>query len=142
MNKEKIYNNLNSDDPEEAYTFLFNKIILMLSLEYGVRISKIRPVLEYCLEQDNEEIGTIVKKTFRKKVYKKHKKMNKCKCAICGCTDKKRLTMHHVKPISLYPEEKYNVNNIILLCDTCHAREHGILSETVKEEGVCCANES
>lgn len=46
------------------------------------------------------------------------------KCVLCGCEDQK-LQMHHIKNVSGYPELKFDVNNIILVCGTCHKIVHG-----------------
>lgn len=46
-------------------------------------------------------------------------------CELCG----KYLTaqtseLHHIKPVSLFPELKYDPNNLVLLCHDCHTRLH------------------
>lgn len=49
-------------------------------------------------------------------------------CAICG--SKSNLHLHHILPVNLYPEHKYNQNNLIVLCNgknNCHFI-HGHLS--------------
>lgn len=46
-------------------------------------------------------------------------------CELCG----KYLTaetseLHHIKPISLYPQLKYEPSNLMLLCHDCHVGLH------------------
>ena len=43
-------------------------------------------------------------------------------CLKCGSVD--RLHAHHVLPVSLYPELKFDTTNGAPLCDTCHRRFH------------------
>lgn len=40
------------------------------------------------------------------------------RCQICGKGGE--LEMHHIKPQSSRPDLKYNLNNILLLCNDCH----------------------
>lgn len=52
-------------------------------------------------------------------------------CELCG----KHLTqadseLHHIKPLSLYPQLKYEPNNLMLLCHDCHV---GLHREVIKK---------
>lgn len=49
-------------------------------------------------------------------------------CAICGCRCVKPHA-HHKKPVALYPELKYDVDNGITLCPGCHRKLHSSSSE-------------
>lgn len=44
-------------------------------------------------------------------------------CKLCGKTNEK-LTVHHIEPVEYCPELKWEVNNTILLCATCHQLMH------------------
>lgn len=44
------------------------------------------------------------------------------KCNICGAT--KKLCAHHIKSYKNYPELRYDINNGILLCHSCHMAAH------------------
>lgn len=45
--------------------------------------------------------------------------------AICQhCGTEKKLHCHHLKKFREYPELRYDVNNGITLCNSCHTREH------------------
>lgn len=44
------------------------------------------------------------------------------KCTKCGATED--LHAHHIKAFSVYPELRYEVENGITLCRTCHLKEH------------------
>lgn len=117
MDKKELWDIINSDRPKLGYNYLFHDLVIILSQKYGVKISKILDVFDFCAHQDIEAVGTIASHDFKNKVYDKISK-----CYICG--SKENLTIHHIQPKNLYPEEKYNVNNVILLCDKCHKRIH------------------
>jgi len=44
------------------------------------------------------------------------------RCQLCGVTEDRcfYLFVHHIKPISKFPELKYDINNCITLCESCH----------------------
>ena len=42
-------------------------------------------------------------------------------CRHCGELDRKLLDSHHIKPISKFPELKYDIDNGICYCLWCHA---------------------
>ena len=44
---------------------------------------------------------------------------NKCK----NC-EEEIVDLHHIKPVYKYPEEAFNIDNIIGLCESCHHKEH------------------
>jgi 5-methylcytosine-specific restriction endonuclease McrA len=123
MNKEKLWNVVNSDNPDTGYNYLYHELVKILSQKYGVRISKMSDVFKYCSEQDIGTTGTIVTKSFNSSVYAKYNVNGKCHCQKCGATDD--LTIHHLKSKKIYPEEKYNINNVTVLCRDCHEKEHG-----------------
>jgi 5-methylcytosine-specific restriction protein A len=51
-------------------------------------------------------------------VRKKHIEANPC-CIACGKS--KKLEVHHIKPVHLYPELELDPSNIVTLCaDPCH----------------------
>ena len=117
MKKKELWNIINSDKPEFGYNYLFHELVIILSQQYGVKISKMLDIFKFCAGQDNEAVGTIVSHDFKDKVYDKSSE-----CYICG--EKNNLTIHHIQPKNLYPEEKYNIDNVILLCDKCHKLIH------------------
>jgi 5-methylcytosine-specific restriction endonuclease McrA len=45
-------------------------------------------------------------------------------CQKCGAENQK-MHIHHVKPLSQYPELAYEVDNGLTLCMACHGVEHG-----------------
>lgn len=53
------------------------------------------------------------------------------KCAKCG---KEGKHVHHIKPISKYGD--HSLNNLILLCPKCHAKEHVKLRQQKKKDNV------
>lgn len=47
------------------------------------------------------------------------------KCKAKSESDKKvYLNAHHIKPVAMFPELAYEVDNGITLCDKCHKKEH------------------
>lgn len=58
-------------------------------------------------------------KTWRKAVYER----DNYTCQKCNKRGG-RLEAHHIKPWSDYPEVRFDVNNGMTLCETCHAHEH------------------
>jgi 5-methylcytosine-specific restriction protein A len=45
-----------------------------------------------------------------------------CMCEVCGQTD--GLHMHHVKSWAEHPELRLELDNLMLLCQPCHADAH------------------
>lgn len=54
--------------------------------------------------------------------HEKVKQRDGMKCVVCGRTDD--IQAHHIKPIFLYPEYKWDVDNGITLCKGCHQKQH------------------
>lgn len=47
------------------------------------------------------------------------------KCKHCGCDlTPDTASLHHIKPVSLYPGLKKDIDNVVLLCHSCHAAIH------------------
>lgn len=55
---------------------------------------------------------------WQQEVYKK----DNCICRICG--SKKDIVAHHLKLFSGFPELRFDVNNGIVLCRSCHGKVH------------------
>lgn len=45
-------------------------------------------------------------------------------CYFCGSTT--HLHGHHIKPVTLYPQGKYDPKNIMVVCSKCHGEIHGM----------------
>ena len=45
-------------------------------------------------------------------------------CQTCGCTDRRKLHSHHIKPWSKYPHLRYSLKNGICICKACHVKLH------------------
>ena len=58
-------------------------------------------------------------KQWRKAVFER----DEYKCRMCGKKGGK-LNAHHIKPFSLYPDLRFDVNNGITLCRQCHIELH------------------
>jgi len=59
-------------------------------------------------------------KEWRVKVFKR----DNYKCVECGCSRKRLLQAHHIKPKNKYPELAYKINNGQTLCVYCHIKKH------------------
>lgn len=70
---------------------------------------------------NERELGTLRWKAFKKQVIDHYKS-----CALCGFDDKSKLQPHHKyyyePPHSLVD---YEISEMALLCEYCHARTHG-----------------
>lgn len=44
-------------------------------------------------------------------------------CQVCGHREPEIVVVDHIKPKSLYPELKFEPNNMLTLCPNCHARK-------------------
>jgi 5-methylcytosine-specific restriction endonuclease McrA len=134
MTRQRLTQIINSDTPMEAYNYLYTKILDYLTTTYGIKAGEINKLFFYCSSQPTSNTATQIHHNFRKKVYQ-HIKTNKNgehTCATCGTTG--NLTFHHIKSQSTHPEDRYNPDNILLLCDTCHKQLHGLLSMKEYEE--------
>lgn len=85
---------------------------------------------------ENNGIGETAKKRnsysyrkWREQVIERDKK-----CAICNSTDK--LVAHHIKPFAEYPTLRFDINNGITLCESCHMKLHGLVKKDGEEENV------
>lgn len=48
-------------------------------------------------------------------------------CSICNCDlggTWKNWNFHHLKPKAKFPELRYDKDNVVLICLTCHSNEH------------------
>ena len=45
-------------------------------------------------------------------------------CQHCGCTTKKFLHAHHIKSWHEFPKLRYVLENLITVCQVCHAKLH------------------
>lgn len=58
---------------------------------------------------------------------------DKC-CKICGSTE--RLVVHHIKHFAEYPEYRFDPDNLVTLCDSCHRALHKKEREDGKKKNV------
>lgn len=86
----------------------------------GMPISEMDSIFEHCLTIDNDMKGIHLKKMIQHRTMKNFHK----RCSICGKENK--LTIHHIKAKSEYPELRFRMNNMMLVCKDCHKRMHMI----------------
>ena len=68
---------------------------------------------------------TLKKHSWKRRMREKKLEEQGGKCAHCGCEIKHSTsTLHHIKPVSLYPELRKDPENLALLCHTCHHLIH------------------
>lgn len=120
---KRIYNLVNATAPaqsrkkEKALNLLSYEIVNYLATN-GVKIRNINNVLTHALEIPLEAKAIHINKHF--KIMAKQRGANKC--AICGATE--NLSIHHIKQVTDYPELKYNYENTIICCTSCHEYIH------------------
>ena len=58
-------------------------------------------------------------------------------CQLCGkrC-DNKNIVAHHLKSFNEYPEERFNVNNGITLCRSCHLKIHSRIEKAKRQKKI------
>ena len=69
----------------------------------------------------NEQLKDPRWKAFRQFVFA----VRGCKCEVCGYT--KNLQVHHPKYIKGRAAWEYTCNEVVVLCDKCHKKVHGLL---------------
>lgn len=85
----------------------------------------IQPKINRCFGKCQEFIGgKDIDKSLNKSQCRKIKDISSNKCAICGFDVDSILEVHHIIPKSLCG--KNDVNNLIVLCPTCHVVFHDI----------------
>ena len=48
-------------------------------------------------------------------------------CQCCGCAEKSKIQIHHIKPKSIFPELIAEETNLITLCFECHLFLHEVV---------------
>lgn len=71
------------------------------------------------MDKITKEIRNTIKPKWKKRIKKRDK--NFCQC--CGIKTN-HLEIHHIMPLSQYPELKNDEKNAISLCQKCHDRYH------------------
>ena len=83
---------------------------------------------------NTEKINTQkIRKKLTKPLKREIKKRDSKKCACCNKTFKNHLEIHHIMPISKYPELANDPKNLISLCQKCHTKYHEVYK---KKEGA------
>lgn len=125
---KRIYNLVNTDasskKKKKAFNLLSHDIINYLA-QNGVKPRNIDNVLKHALEIPLESKCISINKTFKLE----SRKRGANKCAICGNTE--NLSIHHIKPISDYPELKYHADNTLICCTNCHSYLHNFKVEVM-----------
>ena len=65
-----------------------------------------------------------IRNKLTKPLKKEIKKRDSKKCTCCNKTFKNHLEIHHIMPVSKYPELAYDPENLVSLCQKCHAKYH------------------
>ena len=86
----------------------------------GIPIVEMDAIFESCLKLNDDQKGIHLEKMIHQRTLQNYHK----RCSICG--KEKELTIHHIKQKSEYPELRYRLNNLMLVCKDCHKRIHMI----------------
>ena len=120
--KNKEPNHLESEKRKKMTNKFSYDFIVYLAIN-GIPISEMDSIFENCLNINNWKKGMHLEKSIQQRTLKNFHK----RCSICGCED--NLTIHHIKAKSDYPELKYRIGNMMLVCKDCHKRMHMIEAE-------------
>lgn len=92
-----------------------------------IRENKIKPVINKIISEKkvpyspyNEQLKDEKWKAFRSFIFI----VRGCKCEMCGATGK--LQIHHPDYIKGRKAWEYNCNEVIVLCEGCHRKAHGL----------------
>lgn len=67
-----------------------------------------------------DDMRTLEYKQWRTEVFKRDNFI----CRICGTTGGRIMNAHHIQRYIDYPEKRYDINNGVTLCKTCHCLVH------------------
>jgi len=98
--------------PDVALNNISREIIIHL-IDNGINVADIDKILVKALQKRD---------TLKFKIYYMSKLKDKPRCQICS--SEKDLELHHIKPKNSYPELEYKLDNVTLLCSTCHNLLH------------------
>ena len=124
-NARMVYVTFKNKEPnhleKEKKMKLINKFTYEL-IDYlavnGIPIVAMDSIFESCLKLNDEQKGIHLEKMIHQRTLKNYHK----RCSLCG--KEKELTIHHIKQKSEYPELRYRLNNLMLVCKDCHKRMH------------------
>ena len=111
------------------YSFFLEKYYKVIKIEEEIELYNINE------EEDESPIvnnygGKINLKKIRSKITKplknKIKERDSKTCLCCGKKFKNHLEVHHIMPISKYPDLATTPENLASLCQKCHARYHDL----------------
>ena len=115
--KNKEPNKKELEKKQELMNKISFEIIESLAMN-GMPISEMDSIFENCLTIDNDHKGIFLKKTLQHRTLKNFHK----RCSICG--QETKLTIHHIKAKSEYPELRFRMGNLMVVCRDCHNRIH------------------
>lgn len=117
--RNKEPNKLESDKKRKMANKFAYDFIEYLGIN-GMPIDQMDFIFENCLKIDNHKKARHLEKGIQQRTLKKFHH----RCSICGKeTD---LTVHHILAKSDYPHLKFRINNLMIVCNECHKRMHGI----------------
>jgi 5-methylcytosine-specific restriction endonuclease McrA len=116
---EKEYHRwrINSESPQSVLQYFINHIITIDDIEKPDIV-----VLKQIYKKTIIPKSSKSKRGFMHTAWSSLVKYRDKKCKKCG--SEYNLHAHHIKKFSLYDELKYDVNNGITLCYSCHRKHH------------------
>ena len=60
------------------------------------------------------------------------KQLRKNSCCVV-CNSKHNLVVHHINGYWEFPEQRYDENNLVVLCNSCHVKYHNSVIKPTKE---------
>lgn len=112
-----IYNTFNKRCNEKLKEKVVSRIVKDFIIELGVNnipVSRMKFIGRNLFECKDNYCYRVIKKNIKEK--------RKDSCELCGSKD--NLTSHHIKPVKSHPYLKFNPQNSMTLCDSCHRILH------------------
>ena len=117
--KNKEPNHLEKEKKKKLINKFTYELIDYLAVN-GIPIVEMDTIFESCLKLNDDQKGIHLEKMIHQRTLQNYHK----RCSLCG--KEKELTIHHIKQKSEYPELRYRLNNLMLVCSDCHKRMHQI----------------
>ena len=112
----ELYKNIKEEEQEEDIPMVINGDVIISVKNYGGRV-------------DLKSVRNQLTKKLKNEIKERDSKT----CVCCGKKFETHLEVHHIMPVSRYPDLVCIPENMVSLCQRCHAKYHDLFKE---EEGA------